>query len=381
MSYIGSWKIDDLLVFTIVTHTVTTGAATDADSAPIYRVYEDEAGTPILTGTMALLDSANTAGFYSEQITLSAANGFEKGKSYNIYIQATVNSVIGATTRNLQIEAEVDANSVSNIGSGVINAAAIADGAIDAGAIAADAITAAKIADGAIDAATFAANAITSTVLANDAITAAKLHADVTTELQSGLATAASVAALNNLSAAQVNAEADAALADVGVTPTVTGRIDAAISTRLASAGYTAPDNSSITAIKAKTDNLPTDPADESLIEAAITAATSGLSTLTAAGVRTALGLASANLDTQLDALPTNAELTTALGAADDPVLTAIGALNNLSSAQVTAAVPTAVQNAAAVLAAAVSNPIDANVQEINDTEIVGNGVSPKFGV
>lgn len=108
--YLGSWKLDDLLTFTVVTTRVDTGAATDADSAPAYRVYEDETSTPILTGTMALLDSGNTAGFYSEQITLSAANGFEKGKSYNIYIQATVNSVIGATTRNFQMEAEVDAN-------------------------------------------------------------------------------------------------------------------------------------------------------------------------------------------------------------------------------------------------------------------------------
>ena len=40
----------------------------------------------------------------------------------------------------------------------------------------------------------------------------------------------------------------------------------------------------------------------------AVTEIQSGLSTLTAAGVRTAVGLASANLDTQLDALPTAAE-------------------------------------------------------------------------
>lgn len=113
-------------------------------------------------------------------------------------------------------------------------------------------------------------------------LTAAGIAADVTTELQSGLATAASIAALNNLSAAdvwgyatrlltggdnivlakgtgitglndlsaaQVNAEVDTALADVGLTTTVTGRIDAAVSTRLASASYTAPDNASIMAI------------------------------------------------------------------------------------------------------------------------------------
>lgn len=48
---------------------------------------------------------------------------------------------------------------------------------------------------------------LTATGIAADAITATKLAADVTTELQSGLATAASIAALNNLSAAQVNTE------------------------------------------------------------------------------------------------------------------------------------------------------------------------------
>lgn len=150
-----------------------------------------------------------------------------------------------------------------------------------------------------------------------------------------------------------------------------------------------------------------------------------GFSTLSQADVRTAIGLASANLDTQLDALPTaaenadavwdealadhlgagstgealnaagaagdpwstalpgaygagtagkiigenlnatvssrasqisvddlptNAELATTLAAADDAILAAIAALNDLSAAEVTAAVPTAVQNADALL-------------------------------
>jgi hypothetical protein len=61
--------------------------------------------------------------------------------------------------------------------------------------------------------------------------------------------------------------------------------LDVAITSRLATASYTAPDNASITAIKAKTDNLPTDPADQSLIEAAITAATSPLATAAALAV------------------------------------------------------------------------------------------------
>ena len=103
--YLGKWKLDDLLTFTVTTHTFATGELTDADGAPAYRIYEDETGTAILTDTMALLDDANTTGQYSEQVTLSAANGFEVGKSYSIYITATVSSITGATVRSFQIEA------------------------------------------------------------------------------------------------------------------------------------------------------------------------------------------------------------------------------------------------------------------------------------
>ena len=80
MSYLGSYALDDVCTFYANTHTPSTGAAVDADTPPAYRVYEEVTGTPIVTGTMALLDAANTAGFYSGQVTLSAANGFEVGQ-------------------------------------------------------------------------------------------------------------------------------------------------------------------------------------------------------------------------------------------------------------------------------------------------------------
>jgi len=113
MAYLGSWKIDDALTFPASTHTASTGAATDADAVPDYRVYEDETGTAILTGSMAKLDDASTTGFYSEQITLSAANGFEKGKCYTVYISAAVATITGTMSHTFQMEAEVDANVVS----------------------------------------------------------------------------------------------------------------------------------------------------------------------------------------------------------------------------------------------------------------------------
>jgi len=82
-------------------------------------------------------------------------------------------------------------------------------------------------------------------------------------------------------------------------------RIDAAISSRLATAGYTAPDNASITGIKAKTDNLPASPAavgsQMDLVNApnatAVTALQSGLSTLTVADI--IAGISEGSLDLQ----------------------------------------------------------------------------------
>ncbi len=101
----GPWYVDDLLTFTVTTHRFDTGVLTDADAVPSYRVYEDETGTAILTGSMAKLDDANTTGFYSEQITLSAANGFEVGKSYSVYVTAVVNSVSGGLSGGFKVTA------------------------------------------------------------------------------------------------------------------------------------------------------------------------------------------------------------------------------------------------------------------------------------
>ena len=66
----------------------------------------------------------------------------------------------------------------------------------------------------------------------------------------------AAVSSRSTLTAAQVNAEADTALADVGLTTTITGRIDQAISTRLAAADYTAPTSApTVTAIRQEMDS------------------------------------------------------------------------------------------------------------------------------
>ncbi len=168
------------LTFAVNTHSASTGAATDATGDPTYRVYEDETGTPILTGTMAKLDDANTIGFYSEELTISSGNGFEAGRSYTIYISATVGSVTGTTERHFAcwpatINSQIDSNVVQingdataaanlekaadgsgyNLGGGFIVAASVSGAvnsvtsAVTVGTINADVITASSIAEGA----------------------------------------------------------------------------------------------------------------------------------------------------------------------------------------------------------------------------------------
>jgi hypothetical protein len=100
-------NIGDNLVFGVCTHDPDTGVLTDADSVPTYRVYEDETGTAILNGSMAKLDDANTTGFYTETLTCTAANGFEDGKTYTVYIEATVDSDTGGISYGFKAKTPV----------------------------------------------------------------------------------------------------------------------------------------------------------------------------------------------------------------------------------------------------------------------------------
>jgi hypothetical protein len=228
----------------------------------------------------------------------------------------------------------------------------ITNNAITAAAINADAITAAKIADGAIDAATFAAGAINAAAIAADAIGASELAADAVTEIQSGLATATNLATVagyidtevaaiktvtdqitfgtanrvnaqvfgvenNAITAAAIAADAIGAselaadavteiqsgLATASALTTVAGYIDTEVASILAAV------DTEVAAIKLKTDNLPSDPADASDVAAAITAATSPLAT--AASLATVAGY----IDTEIGTIMTGvADVQTKIG-------------------------------------------------------------------
>ncbi len=359
MSYIGSWDIDDLLTFVINTQVFSTGVATDADSAPAYRVYEDETGTPLLTGTMALLDSANTAGFYSEQITLSAANGFEKGKCYSIYISATVSSVAGATHRTFQIAAAVDAqywNALATVELPLVPTTAGRKLDVSAGGEAGidwanvgSPTTAVDLSgtniktDQKVDINTIKTNPVvnagtvtfptTATLASTTNITAGTVTTatNVTTVngLAAGVITAASIAA-NAINDSKV--DSDVTIASVtGAVGSVTGAVG------------------SVTG------------AVGSVAAGGITAASFAANAITAAkldpDVTTEL---QAGLATQasVDDLPTNAELATALAAADDAVLAQVALVKAKTDS----------------LTFTVAGQVDSNIQSVNDTTVNGNG-------
>jgi hypothetical protein len=179
-------------------------------------------------------------------------------------------SVTTAATAATPVAASVT-GAVGSIATGGIAAASFAAGAIDAAAIATDAIGSAEISAAAVTKiqaglSTYAGGAVAS-VTGNvggnvvGSVGSLTTNNDKTGYALSGAGVTAVQSGLSTLTAAQVNTEADTALSDVGVTTTITGRIDAAITTRLATAGYTAPDNTSVTAIKAQTDLIPATPA------------------------------------------------------------------------------------------------------------------------
>jgi ActR/RegA family two-component response regulator len=132
-----------------------------------------------------------------------------------------------------------------------------------------------SLADSVISAAKFASNAL-------DAVWSTTTRL-LTAGTNIVLAKGTGVTGFNDLSAAAVNAEVDTAISDVGLTTTITGRIDAAVSTRASQTSVDTIDDfldTEVAAIKAKTDNLPSDPADASDIAAAFTSLNTKVDTI-----------------------------------------------------------------------------------------------------
>lgn len=398
MNYRGDIRLGDTIDIKFTTRRFTTGAPFTLAGTPAVAAYVGNGTTEITAGITLTVDFDSRTGLHNVRVVATSGNGYAAGTNVDLVITAgtvdsvsVVGEVIGSfsienrsavmpTTagRTLDVSAGGEAGvDWANIGSPTTTVnlsgttvktatdvetdtadiqtrlpAALVSGRMDssvgamaanvltASAINADAITAAKIADGAIDAATFAAGAINAAAIAADAITDAKVAADVTIASVTGavgsvtgnvggnvtgsvgsVASSVTVGTNNDktgygLSSGAIQAIWDAltsALTTAGsIGKLLVDNINATIGSRLASASYTAP--------------------------------------LDAAGTRAAVGLAAANLDTQIATLATATDLATV-----DTVVDAIKAKTDS-------------------LNFTVAGQVDSNVQYVNDTQVTGDG-------
>jgi hypothetical protein len=232
-----SVPLDEVVHFDADTNSTTTGGESNADSTPVFRVYEEDNDTAILGPTNMTLRTGLTGG-YRGTFTASAANGFEVGKWYIVKAFGTVGGVTGKATVLIfrltpaESSAGVPKVDLSHwLGTAAATPTTAGVPEVDVTYIGGDAQSATDLKDFADAGYDPATNKVQGVVLVDTATT------------------------LTNLPAITAN--------------------------WLTAAGLAAD---------------------------AVTEIQSGLSTLDAAGIRTAVGLASANLDTQLADLPTVAE-------------------------------------------------------------------------
>jgi hypothetical protein len=84
-------KLGETIVLDFVTHLLSTGAVTDADSTPTCEVFEDANDTPILSPTP--VKRTGKTGNYKVSIACTSGNGFEAAKSYNVIATGVVGGV------------------------------------------------------------------------------------------------------------------------------------------------------------------------------------------------------------------------------------------------------------------------------------------------
>lgn len=275
--------LEETIYFNFTTRAFASGVPTTLSGTPALSVLESNNASPITSGVSLSVDRASVTGLNQATVVATAANGYEAGKSYCVYISTgTVGgvSVIGEVVAEFTVQASAaftrlgapaGASVSADIAAAKVDTAAIkvktdflpsatagaSGGVFIAGTNAATTITTAltttftgnltgsvasvtgavgsvtgnvggnvtgsvgSVATGGITAGSIAADAIGASELAADAVSeiSAAVWAEATRTLTAGtnivLAKGTGVTGFNDLSAAQVNAEVDTALADV----------------------------------------------------------------------------------------------------------------------------------------------------------------------
>ena len=90
-------KLEDILHCSFATFNPDTGANKDADSLPTAVVYEEGSSTALVS-TVTVTNI--TTGRYRLQVTIAAADGYEAGKYYELWVSATVTGTGSPVTQS-----------------------------------------------------------------------------------------------------------------------------------------------------------------------------------------------------------------------------------------------------------------------------------------
>lgn len=234
---IPSGKIDQKITFVAVDSTDLKTRETGLSSFTVYRSRNGGTAAVYTTPTVTELDATNMPGVYTllvdEDTTIASGSDSEE---YTVHI---TQAAMAPVTRTIELYRR-DTTSGQTVD--------VSSGGVEVGTFQAGAITAAAFAAGAID----------NAAIATDAIGSAELAASAVTEIQTGLATATALAT------------AQTSLNTIG------GYLDTEIAAILAAV------DTEVGAIKTKTDNLPTDPADASDIAASFSTVNGTLAAIAA---------------------------------------------------------------------------------------------------
>ena len=251
----------DATVYQMFTTRSIAGVPTALAGTPVVSAYENDSAIQITDGITLDVDHDGVTGLNLLTIAATTANGFESGKDYNLVITtgtvdsvSAVGEVVGAFSIGRSAAAVDLANATDGLGAlkTLIDALNDFDPSatnVSVGSIAANAINAASINAGAITSGKFAAGAITATSIASSALNGkgnwniGKTGYTLTQAFPANFSTLAitpstgrvtagtvidkagysisgtltTLDALNNLSAADVNAEVDTAISDASL--------------------------------------------------------------------------------------------------------------------------------------------------------------------
>lgn len=114
--------LEDTFTFDFTTRQFSDGVPTVLAGTPVLSAKEGANATPITAGVSVAVDTASVVGLNEGTVVATAANGFESGKSYAIYISTgTVGgvSVIGEVVQEFTIELSAAAVDLANATDGL----------------------------------------------------------------------------------------------------------------------------------------------------------------------------------------------------------------------------------------------------------------------